>query len=199
MQGVIVAGIGTDVGKTVASAILAKAWDADYWKPVQTGPDITADRLELERLVPGIHIHPETHHYPDPMSPHAAAALAGASIQLEDFVLPQAKRLVVELAGGLEVPLNAEHTNMDLIRKLGFPVIVVSRYYLGSINHTLLTLFHLKKAHIPCKGIILNGAVVASTREAILAHSNAPVLLDLPHLDALNADTVAKYAQSLHV
>ncbi len=199
MQGVIVAGIGTDVGKTVAAAVVARAWNADYWKPVQTGPDFSADRLELERLVPGIRIHPETHHYPDPMSPHAAAANAGAAIALDDFILPQAERLVVELAGGLEVPFNARHTNMNLIKQLGLPVILVSRYYLGSINHTLLSLAHLKQAGIACKGLILNGDVVPSTREAILAHSDVPVLLDLPHLEDLSADLVAFHAESLHL
>ena len=199
MQGVIIAGIGTDVGKTVAAAVVAKALGADYWKPVQTGPDFSADRLELKRLVPGIHIHPETHHYPDPVSPHAAAANAGTAIDLGDFVIPEAERLVVELAGGLEVPLNDRHTNMDLIKQLGLPVILVSRYYLGSINHTMLSLAHLKHAGISCKGLVFNGDVVPATREAILARSEAPALLDLPHLDDLSADLVAFHAQSLHL
>lgn len=198
MSRYIVAGVGTDVGKTVVSAVVVKATGAAYWKPIQTGAPSDADREAMAQMVPGLTLHPERHNYPTPMSPHAAAALEDEHISLNDFECPVGP-VIVELAGGILVPFNDTHTNLDLIKKLGLPVLLVSRYYLGSINHTLLTIAMLKQHEVPIAGLILNGNHVASSHEAIVAHGGVPILLDLPELPNLQPETIAIQANNLHL
>ena len=76
-QKIIVAGIDTDTGKTVASAILCQALAADYWKPVQAGDLDNTDSHKIKRWAPKSVIHPEAFRLSEPMSPHAAAAIDG--------------------------------------------------------------------------------------------------------------------------
>jgi dethiobiotin synthetase len=147
----IIAGIGTEIGKTVTSAIVTQKLQADYWKPVQAGELDFSDSHKIDQYTshPAV-IHPEAFRLNTPMSPHAAAAIDGLEVQVSDFKLPETENnLVVELAGGLLVPLNNSETNVDLIKHLGAPVILVANFYLGSINHTLLSVAHLKHHHIP--------------------------------------------------
>ncbi|MEM8848047.1 MAG: dethiobiotin synthase, partial [Bacteroidota bacterium] len=137
---VFVTGISTEVGKTVASAIVVEALEADYWKPVQAGDLDNSDSHKIERLISNTKtkIHPNSYALNTPMSPHAAAEIDGIRVDLEKIVPPQTENhLVIEGAGGLLVPLNEKDTINDLILT-NYKVIVVSRHYLGSINHTLL-------------------------------------------------------------
>ncbi|MEM8847356.1 MAG: dethiobiotin synthase, partial [Bacteroidota bacterium] len=139
---VFVTGISTEVGKTVASAIVVEALEADYWKPVQAGDLENSDSHKIERLISNTKtkIHPNAYALNTPMSPHAAAEIDGVKVDLEKINPPQTENhLVIEGAGGLLVPLNERDTIHDLIQP-NYKVIVVSRHYLGSINHTLLTI-----------------------------------------------------------
>ena len=123
-----VTGTDTDVGKTLVSAWLTQAWQADYWKPVQTGAVDITDYGTVERLVPGATIHPPAYVFQAPLSPHAAAALEGARIDLAAMPLPVAPGpLVVEGAGGILVPLNERDLTVDFAARLGLPVLVVAR------------------------------------------------------------------------
>ena len=143
-----VTGIGTEVGKTVIAAILTEALEADYWKPVQAGDLDYSDTHKVRDLVSNDKsvFHPETHALHHPMSPHAAAERDGVEISLDDFQLPQTENnLIVEGAGGLMVPLNSKDCIIDLIEKLDIEVVLVSRTYLGSINHTLLSVEGIAK------------------------------------------------------
>ena len=143
-----VTGIGTEVGKTVIAAILTEALEADYWKPVQAGDLDYSDTHKVRDLVSHDKsvFHPETHALHHPMSPHAAAERDGVEISLDDFQLPQTENnLIVEGAGGLMVPLNSKDCIIDLIEKLDIEVVLVSRNYLGSINHTLLSVEGIAK------------------------------------------------------
>ena len=200
MKDLFVTGIGTDIGKTVVSAILTEALQADYWKPVQAGSLEMTDSQRVKRLVSNARtvFHPEAYLLEAPMSPHAAAALAGQEITLDSIRLPQTpNRLVVEGAGGLLVPLNARHLVVDLIQHLQLPVVVVVAHYLGSINHTLLTLEALRSRNIPVRGLIFNGAPNPASEAYILAYSGIPKLLSvLPEKD-LSPAIIKKYAAQI--
>jgi dethiobiotin synthetase len=136
-----VTAIGTDSGKTLASAILCKALAADYWKPVQAGYPTDSETVKNLVQSPQVHIHSERYIFKTPASPHAAAALESVHIGLQDFTLPNkiSSNLIIEGAGGCLVPLNDRDFVIDLASKFQAEVILVSNLYLGSINHTLLT------------------------------------------------------------
>ncbi|MBA9077779.1 MULTISPECIES: dethiobiotin synthase [Rufibacter] len=194
-----VTGIGTDVGKTVAAAILTQALQADYWKPIQAGNLEDSDTHAVQRLVtnPVSTFHPEAYKLQMPASPHTAAAAEGIRISLDEIQAPATKNhLVVEGAGGLMVPLNNNDLVIDLIQQLGLEVILVSRNYLGSINHTLSAVEVLKYRKIPVAGIIFNGVPNASTEDFILYYTK---LLRLPTIfweDEFTPDVITGYAQT---
>lgn len=193
----IIAGIGTEIGKTVCSAIVTKALQADYWKPVQAGNVTDGDAYWVQQWVPGTHVFPSTYALSQPLSPHTAAELDGVSIEIGAFSLPEtSNNLIVELAGGIMVPLNNEQTNLDLIEHLGLPVILVSKNYLGSINHTLLTYEILKSRNTTIAGIIFNGPTNPSGEAFILNHTGLPVLLRVKEESDINSHIINQYAES---
>ena len=165
MAGVLfVTGIGTDVGKTVASALLVKGLQADYWKPVQSGATEGTDAQRIQHwLGSWVKVHPEVYLLQKAVSPHLAALEEGVHIRLQRIyeafqrIYHPDRWLVIEGAGGLLVPLNEEQTFLDLIRLLQVPVVLVSRQYLGSLNHTLLTMQVLQQANMAVAGWICNG------------------------------------------
>ncbi len=168
---IFVTGIGTDVGKTIASAIITESLEADYWKPIQAGDADNSDSHKLQRLLTNskTKIHPNSYLLQTPASPHFAADKEGITIDLEKIKEPKTKNnLVVEGAGGVYVPLNEKDTVIDLIRK-DYKIIVVSRHYLGSINHTLLTIAALKDQKLDIGGIVFNGNENKATEEIILS------------------------------
>lgn len=194
-----VSGISTEVGKTLCSAILVKALDADYWKPVQSGDLHQTDSMKVAAWnglsLPHPRFHPETHRLTEPMSPHASAAIDGVHIKRSDFQIPTTdKTLIVEGAGGLMVPLNEEDTLLDLMRDLQIPVILVSRNYLGSINHTLLSIAQLRQAGIPIAGIVFNGPSTPSTESVILKMTKVPLLFHIPELSELSLPAIEELA-----
>jgi dethiobiotin synthetase len=189
MNRVFVTGIGTDVGKTLASAMLCKQWQANYYKPVQAGLPRDADIVaQLAGLGPE-RIIPEAFILKTPASPHEAAAKDEIRLTVDKIVgarqLPEGP-LVVEGAGGLLVPLNDTETMADLALAFGLPVVVVLRYYLGSINHTLLTLEVAKAKGLKVAGLILNGEENPYSTEAVLARFDVPVLLRIPLVKEIN-------------
>lgn len=193
----IIAGIGTEIGKTVCSAIVTKALDAAYWKPIQAGNLTYGDAYWVQKWVPGTHVFESTYALTNPLSPHTAAELDGVQIELNAFHLPETNgNLVVELAGGIMVPLNDQQTNLDLIQQLGLPVILVSKNYLGSINHTLMTYEILKSRGIQMAGIIFNGQTNHSGESFILNHTELPMLLRVNEEKEINPTNIAQYAKS---
>ncbi|PWK26374.1 dethiobiotin synthetase [Arcicella aurantiaca] len=199
-QQYIIAGIGTEIGKTFISSILTEYLQADYWKPVQSGALDFTDSDTVKSLISNEKtiFHPETYRLTEPMSPHAAAAIDGVTIGLSKFELPQTdNHLIVELAGGLMVPLNDQETNLDLIKKLGLPVILVSRNYLGSINHTLLSAELLKLNNIPVKGLIFNGEQNKSSEDFILNYTKLDCLARVNFEENINKIVVKKWAEAI--
>ncbi|RIV44045.1 dethiobiotin synthase [Flagellimonas pelagia] len=194
-----VTGISTEVGKTVASAIVVEALAADYWKPIQAGDLDCSDSHKIEALISNDRtvIHPNSYALNTPMSPHAAADIDGISIQLDKIVPPTTKNdLVIEGAGGLLVPLNDADTIYDLIQP-DYKVIVVSRHYLGSINHTLLTIEKLQQKGVAI-GIIFSGNEHPTTEEIILKKTGAVFLGRINEEKKFNKEVVKKYAAAFH-
>ncbi|MCL1514278.1 MULTISPECIES: dethiobiotin synthase [Acetobacteraceae] len=161
-QGVFVTGTDTGVGKTLTSAILTKAWQGTYWKPFQTGlAEEEGDTPTVQRLtgLPDRHFLPPAHAFQAPLAPAAAGLLEGVTLDPDQLTLPAVPQapLIVEGAGGLMVPLTDTMLMIDLIARLGLPVILVTRSGLGTLNHTLLSLEALYRRDIPVLGFITNG------------------------------------------
>ncbi|RRO19735.1 dethiobiotin synthase [Flavobacteriaceae bacterium 14752] len=170
-----ITGIGTDVGKTVVSAIVVKALQADYCKPIQAGDLEYSDTHKVKAMVNDetIHYHKNAYALKTPMSPHAAAEIDGLQIDINQITRPKtSKPLVIEGAGGLLVPLNTTDTIADLISE-DDKIILVSRHYLGSINHTLLSLDYLKQQGNKNIGIIFSGDQHPTTENIILSKTSA--------------------------
>ncbi|UOQ70068.1 dethiobiotin synthase [Hymenobacter cellulosilyticus] len=196
-QRLFVTGIGTDVGKTLAAAILTEALQADYWKPVQAGFEPTTDTATVRSLVSNARscFHPEAYRLQLPASPHMAAAAEQITIQAEAFQLPATdNHLVVEGAGGLLVPLAPGLLLADLIQPLGLEVVVVSRNYLGSINHTLLTLEALERRGLRVRGLIFNGEPNPATEDFITQHTGVPIMPRIRLEIKITPAVVSRYA-----
>lgn len=196
-----VTGIGTNIGKTICSAILVEALKADYWKPVQSGDLDFSDSDKVKSLVSSAKsvFHREKFRLTQPMSPHAAARLDQVSISLSDFKLPDTNNtLVIEGAGGLMVPLNDQgDLIVDLIQHLDAEVILVSQNYLGSINHTLLSIEALKSRKLKIAGIIFNGPSNSETEELILAVSGLKCLGKIPQSEHVKPKFISEQAAIL--
>lgn len=165
-----ITGIGTDVGKTIAAAIVTQALEADYWKPIQAGDLDHSDSHKIKRYISNTKtiVHPNSYQLNTPASPHWAAELDNVTIDLQQIVEPTTNNnLVIEGAGGVLVPLNLSDCIIDIIQP-DYKVIVVSRHYLGSINHTLLTIEALQYRNINIAGILFSGAENKATESIIL-------------------------------
>lgn len=197
MKNYFVTGIGTDVGKTVVSAIITEALKADYWKPIQAGDIDFGDKDRVQTLVANSNsvFHNNTYALQTPMSPHGAAAIDGISIDISTIKRPKTdNNLVIEGAGGLLVPLNNSNTILNLIDKKD-TIIVVSRHYLGSINHTLLTIAHLKEQGFKNIALIFNGNEHKSTEEIISTMTKIPVLGRVEDEPYFDSNVVKEYAE----
>lgn len=181
---VFITGIGTGVGKTFVSAILCAGLKAFYWKPIQAGLDPKTDTETVQELsgLDSSFFLKEYKVLQTPISPHAAAEIEGIQIQLADLKLPSSasKPIVIEGAGGILVPINYEAVYADLLKIWNIPVVVVVQHYLGSINHTLLTLESLTNRGIPVKGIILNGRENIPSEKVIASYSGIKIIGKVP-------------------
>jgi len=192
-----VTGIGTDVGKTVASAILTEALEADYWKPIQAGDLSNSDTHKVERWVNNSEtkFFDSAFNLKTPMSPHAAAEIDGVTLSKSKVKRPKtSKNLVIEGAGGLLVPISNSQTIADLISKKD-RVVVVSRHYLGSINHTLLTIESLRAKGLEVFGIIFNGPSTKTTEDIITRMTKVPVIGRIENEPYIDSHVVKEYAE----
>lgn len=197
-----ITGIGTGIGKTLISAILIEKLKADYWKPIQSGDLDTSDSITLGSLISNNQtvIHPESYRLTQPLSPHLSARLDGIEIDLNKINMPLTdNNLIIEGAGGLMVPLNEDELIIDLIKKLNVEVILVSQNYLGSINHTLLSVNLLKQYKIPIKGIIFNGDENVETERYIQQYTKIKKLGSVPSLKNIDKEKVKAAGQNLFI
>jgi len=193
---IFITGIGTDVGKTITSAIVVEALAADYWKPIQAGDLDNSDSHKIQRYISNDKtvVHENSYKLNTPASPHLAAALDGITIALKKFVEPKTKNhLIVEGAGGIYVPLNDNYMVIDLIQK-DYKVIVVSRHYLGSINHTLLTIEALQNRKIKVAGIIFSGDENKATEEIILKKTGLKMIGRIENEPYFDQNVIQYYA-----
>lgn len=192
-----VTAIGTDSGKTLVCAVLAEALGADYWKPVQAGFPRDTDTVKSLVYRTDITFHSEAYLLQMPASPHLSAASEGMIIDPKRIMLPETNNsLIVEGAGGLMVPLTDDFFIADLIELLNIPLILVANIYLGSINHTLLTIREIQRKNLQVEGIIFNGEDIRSTKEIILKQSDYRVLGEIFPEKVINKEVVKRYAET---
>ena len=192
-----ITGIGTDVGKTIASAIITQSLEADYWKPVQAGDLDNSDSHKIQRYISNdtTIIHENSYKLNTPASPHLAAEIDGITIDLKKIIEPSTdNHLVIEGAGGILVPLNDNDSIIDLIKE-DYKVILVSRHYLGSINHTLLTFEALKYRKIEVAGIVFSGDENQATEEIILKKTKAKFIGRIENEPYFDEGVVNYYAE----
>ncbi len=204
IQPIFIAGIGTDVGKTLVSAIVTEALDADYWKPIQAGVAEGTDAKTVRSLISNTIsvIHPATYELKTPASPHIAARNDGVKIEITKlFQSAQdiqfkigSKLLLIEGAGGLLVPLNENILLVDFIRLLQARVILVSRNYLGSINHSLLTAAFCRSNNIDVLGWIFTDSYM-NYEDEIVQWSGYPKIASISKLTKINKEIVSIEAQ----
>lgn len=193
----IVTGIGTEVGKTIVSAILVELFSGDYWKPIECGSEDEKDSEIMKKLInPRLHtIYSPAYSLQKPVSPHQAARAENVVIESNKICLPKTEKpLIIETAGGLMVPLNHKILNIDLFEQWDAEWIIVSRHYLGSINHTLLTVDQLKTRGVNILGLIFNGLPQHDTEEAILGFTQLPLLGRLLPEKHIDPSIINKYA-----
>ena len=196
MKKYFITGISTEVGKTIAAAIVTEALEADYWKPIQAGDLEHSDTHKIRQFVSNKKsvFHENAFALNTPMSPHAAAEIDGITINLKDIIAPKTENhLVIEGAGGLLVPLNDINTILDLIQP-NYKVIVVSRHYLGSINHTLLTVNLLKEKGFDVS-LIFSGNEHKTTENIIQKMTNIPVIGRIDEEPYFDENVIAEYAE----
>lgn len=197
MKKYFVTGIDTDSGKTIASAILVEKLQADYWKPIQAGEP--TDSNTVRSLVSSDRvIHPEGIVLEAPMSPHAAAKLENIDLRASQLKLPETENtLLIEGAGGLLVPINDKEFVIDLAKQFDAEVVLVSRNYLGSINHTMLSISYLKDNGFNIAGIIFNDTPNPETERFILQYSQLPCLGRIEPLAEVNATTIQSQLKNI--
>ncbi|MDR0229215.1 MAG: dethiobiotin synthase [Flavobacteriaceae bacterium] len=199
-QQFFVTGIDTGIGKTVVSACLVKYLQADYWKPIQSGDLDYSDSMKVNEWTnKEATIFPERYALQIPASPHESAEREGISMSLEDFSLPQtSNNLIVEGAGGLFVPINSSKYIIDLIDRLKLPVILVTKNYLGCINHTLLAIEALRSRQIPLAYLVLNGEFNQYSLNAIQAFvDDNTQLISLPTLEEVSEETITYLSSTI--
>lgn len=195
MKQIFITGISTEVGKTIASAIITEALEADYWKPIQAGELDASDSHKVASLISNskTKIHKSSYELNTPMSPHAAADIDGIHIDLRKIVAPETENnLVIEGAGGLLVPLNNNDTILDIIMP-NYKVVVVSRHYLGSINHTLLTVNWLKQKGYEVS-LLFSGDENPTTEKIILHKTGVSSLGRINEEVMFDKSVIQKYA-----
>lgn len=193
----VIAGTSTNVGKTVFSAALASALDGAYWKPVQSGTAEASDREIVASLtgLPADRLLPEAYTLTQPLSPHRAAEIDGVTIDVDGLMPPScdpARPLIIELAGGLMVPLTREHLQIRLLQTWELPVVLVAGTQLGTINHSLLSIFALRMHEVPIHGIAFVGDANEDSERTIADFGQVTRLGRLPVLDPITSTSLAR-------
>ena len=191
-------GIHTDIGKTVCAAVLARALQCDYWKPIQAGSLDHTDSDTVRQLSDTTHIHPETYRLQLAASPHTAARAEQVTIALTDLNAPAMQQpLLIETAGGVCSPINDQHVVADLLAHYHWPTVLVTQHYLGSISHTISAIDALKARGIRILGLIVNGDAHAESEQFITQYSQLPILAHIAHMDELSAQNIAQQAERI--
>jgi dethiobiotin synthetase len=195
-----ITGIGTNVGKTIVSAILTEALQADYWKPIQSGTIEGKDSETIRDLISNskTNIHPESYLLKQPLSPHFAAKIDDIKIDLDKILLPKTTQdLIIEGAGGIFVPINENHYVIDIAKKIECEIILVISNYLGCINHSLLSIDYLLRQHYKIKALVFNGTFETEVKTAITNYHKDLLCIEIPTLEKLKKDNILLIAETL--
>lgn len=201
-----ITGIGTNVGKTVVSAILTEALQGDYWKPIQSGTIEGKDSETVKSLISNTKtvIHPEAYLLKQPLSPHFAAKLENVEIDLNKINLPVRlsgveanKNFIIEGAGGLLVPINKSQYVIDIGKKMDCEIVLVISNYLGCINHTLLSIDYLIRNNFKIYALVFNGTFDPEVKDAIVGYSVQSKIIDIPTLPSLTMSSVLGIAKTI--
>ncbi len=200
MKNYFITGIGTNVGKTLASAILTEALQADYWKPIQCGELDATDKNNVKNLISNTKtvFHNEIYLFKEPASPHLSSALENTKIILEKIALPITQNsLIIEGAGGILVPLNENNFVIDIAKNLGAEIVLVCQSYLGCINHSLLSIDYLIKNDFEIKGLILNGNFDKAVKSAIISYAELPVIAEIIEMKEITKETILAQSKKI--
>jgi dethiobiotin synthetase len=195
-----ITGIGTNVGKTVVSAILTEWLKADYWKPIQSGTIEGMDSETIRSLISNEStiIHPEAYLLKQPLSPHFAAKIDGVEIELSKVQLPITKNhIIIEGAGGILVPINDNEYVIDIAKKLDCEVVLVISNYLGCINHTLLSIDYLKRNNYKIFALVFNGEFEYKVKQSILDYLPHCKIINILTLNNLNKDSIRAISEGI--
>ena len=193
---IFVTSIDTNIGKTIVSSVLCSALDYSYWKPIQCGDLNQSDSHRVKQLSPSTPIFPEAYRLKLPMSPHEAAREENIEILLNKIDLPKKKQLIIEGAGGVMVPLNYKGDLMiDMAKKFNARTIVVFKNYLGSINHTILTIQQLKSYGLCILGSIVIGDRLSSSEKIIQSVTCTKIIGHIPYTKNLNEQWISEQAK----
>lgn len=195
-----ITGIGTNVGKTIVSAILTEALQADYWKPIQSGVVEGKDSDTVKSFISNAKsvFHPETYLLNEPLSPHFAAKLDGVTIELDKIHLPKTTNdLIIEGAGGLLVPINDTQYVIDIAKQLDCEIVLVISSYLGCINHSLLSIDYLKRNNFKIKALVFNGEFEPEVKHAILGYTLNTAIIDIPSLNELSKSSILQISSQI--
>lgn len=191
-----ITGISTEVGKTISSAIVVESLQADYWKPIQSGDLDNSDTMKVKSLISNSisTFFPSSYEFDYPASPHLSAQMEGRHIELAHIKRPHSSNiLVIEGAGGLFVPLNERNTILDLMLPTD-KIVLVSRHYLGSINHTMLSVEALQRRGLNIFGIIFSGEENTATESWIASYTQIPIIGRIEEEPFFDKNTIKKYA-----
>lgn len=196
-----ISGIGTEIGKTVCSAVLVQHFKADYWKPVQSGDLYYTDSHKIVAWTDHSICHTETYRLQLAASPHQSARAENIQIDLDHFQLPETDQpLIVEGAGGLMVPLSDNRFIIDLIDLLNLPTALVVRNYLGCINHSLLSIMALQQRNISLKYLILNGDFPEDTERVICSFIEKETeIIRIPEIENPDKESIKAAAKQLTI
>ena len=201
-KGFFITGTDTGVGKTFFTSILLQKFNYDYWKPIQTGTFIDNDTLNLKKILSSNYIkfYKSSYSLNKPLSPHLASKYQNILINMNKIKKPKSfKPLIVEGAGGVLVPLNKNKLMIDLIKKIKFPVIIISKSILGTINHTLMTIEILKKNKVNIFGVVLNNIKKKKegddNAKSIEDFGKVKVLLKIPFLKDINKKKIVNISK----
>jgi dethiobiotin synthetase len=201
-RGVFITATGTDVGKTyvackIAEALKSAGVNVGVFKPFATGNLNDAKKLIKAAGVKESATSVTPLFYKRPMSPYMAARLENKTPDLK-IIYKKFKEFqqkyafnIVEGAGGIMVPITKNFFMADLIKKLNFPVIVVASKGLGTLNHTLLTVLHLKQQKIKISGIVVNGKsndISSKYNIALIKQFTKLPILELKHNGKINLE-----------
>ena len=163
IKGFFISGTGTNVGKTIISSVLVKKLGADYFKPIQCGKNSSSetDSDVVKKLCPKVKIFSESYFFIKPESPNIASQKENKKVELKELLKIRKEKtnnkIIIEGAGGLQVPINDNYLMSDVAKKFNLPLILVAKTSLGTINHTLMSIQIIKEKKINFCGIVFIG------------------------------------------